>query len=990
MADVFISYAREDQAFVRRVFDALAEFGRETWVDWEGIPPSAVWMAEVRKAIEAGEAFVFVISPDSLASAVCREEVAHAASVNKRLIPILHRDVDDTPAPEAVAERNWIFIREQDDFERGIEMLLEAIAADPEWNEQHARLLVRAREWEQRRRPGSLLLRGDDLRDAERWLATAGGHEPAPTALHTAFVLASRRAAGRRQRITMGGVAFALVASLVLTVFALAQRSSAVHERERAEAAARVSRSRELAAQALGQLEVDPELGVLLALEAVEVQPTAEAEAALRESMAASQVRATLTGHQGSVLDVAFSRDGTRLLTIGFDGTARIWDASTGEEVAAASASEVPLTDASFSPDGSLVATASEDGTARIWDAEDGSPAAVLEGHEGVVTSLAFTPDGSMLVTGGTDGTVRLWSADGEALQAFTGHRGAVVDVAAAPEGLLASAGADGTVRLWDATGRPVAVLEGHRDEVTSVTFGPGGLLLSTSEDGSARLWSPAGRSLAVLEGHADDVVAGAIGPDGSVVATAGLDGTGRIWDAATGDQVAVLPDHDGQGIFDVGFSPDGARVVTTGDDGTARIWSTSTGEQLSVLRGHTEEVLAATFDPEGSRVATASGDGTAKIWDARGETLAIMTGHRGWIWDARWDDADERVTTAGRDGTARVWDASTGAEVARIDVSDQPVYAAIALPDGRLLTSGADGVMRMWEATTGRLLFKLEGHTQQINSVDVNDDGTRALTASQDATARLWDLEDGTEIAVLQHPPLTSVQPAIFGPGGTVITAKGGGARGLSASPIWIWDVSGSEPEIVRQLDGQRDDVKSILLADDGSLMLSVGGDPIVRIWDPSTGELIRELEGHSSYFLGADLSDDAGVALTVSEDDTARVWDVETGEALAVLRPLTGRLTWGDLSADGGLVAIGETTGVVRVWNVATGRELASFTGHAGKVWPTFDQTGERVMTFGDDGTARIFSCELCLRLPELVELAEVRVTRELTTEERAEFGV
>src|SRR5881409_1610942 len=111
MADVFISYAREDQPFVRRLYEALHEFGRETWVDWEGIAPSAVWMAEVRKAIESAEAFVFVITPDSLSSSVCREEAAHAGSVNKRLIPILYRDVGDTPAPEDVAARNWIFIR---------------------------------------------------------------------------------------------------------------------------------------------------------------------------------------------------------------------------------------------------------------------------------------------------------------------------------------------------------------------------------------------------------------------------------------------------------------------------------------------------------------------------------------------------------------------------------------------------------------------------------------------------------------------------------------------------------------------------------------------------------------------------------------------------------------------------------------------------------------------------------------------------------------
>ncbi|MEO8425317.1 MAG: TIR domain-containing protein, partial [Actinomycetota bacterium] len=349
MADVFISYAREDQTFVRRLYEALGDSGHETWVDWEGIPPSAVWMAEVRTAIESAESFVFVITPESLSSSVCREEVAHAASVNKRLIPILHRDVGDTPAPEDVAARNWIFFRAEDDFEAGVGQLLHALETDLEWVAAHTRLLVRAREWEQRSRSRSLLVRGDDLHEAEAWLARAAGRQPEPTPLHAEFIVESRRASASRQRLTLGAVGLALVISLVLSILAFVQRTTAIRERVRAEQQAAISRSRELAAQADTQLQVDPELSVLLAVQAARADPTTEAEDSLRRALTASHVRDTLAGHDGAVTSLALSPDGSMVATAGFDGTETLWRTEGGVPAGALEGHDGPLTGTSFS-----------------------------------------------------------------------------------------------------------------------------------------------------------------------------------------------------------------------------------------------------------------------------------------------------------------------------------------------------------------------------------------------------------------------------------------------------------------------------------------------------------------------------------------------------------------------------------------------------------------------------------------------------------------
>src|SRR5712691_2598934 len=112
MVDVFISYSRKDKSFVHRLDEALKSRGREAWVDWEGIRPTEEFMRAIYRAIEAADTFIFVLTPDSLASTVCRREIMHAEAHNKRIVPIVARDTDASTVPEALAKLNWIFCRD--------------------------------------------------------------------------------------------------------------------------------------------------------------------------------------------------------------------------------------------------------------------------------------------------------------------------------------------------------------------------------------------------------------------------------------------------------------------------------------------------------------------------------------------------------------------------------------------------------------------------------------------------------------------------------------------------------------------------------------------------------------------------------------------------------------------------------------------------------------------------------------------------------------
>ena len=194
---------------MRRLYEALKRRDREAWVDWEDIRPTEEFMQAIYGAIEGADTFISVLTPDSIASIPCGLETAHAASHNKRMVPVVAREVNADTVPEALAKLNWIFCRDGDDFEKATDTLFSALDTDLNWVHAHTRLLTRAIEWEANGRNNSFGLRGEDLRSAERWLAEAGAQkERQPTALQTEYIITSRKAAARRQRITLGALTF--------------------------------------------------------------------------------------------------------------------------------------------------------------------------------------------------------------------------------------------------------------------------------------------------------------------------------------------------------------------------------------------------------------------------------------------------------------------------------------------------------------------------------------------------------------------------------------------------------------------------------------------------------------------------------------------------------------------------------------------------------------------------------------------------------------
>ncbi|MGH2630630.1 MAG: BTAD domain-containing putative transcriptional regulator [Actinomycetota bacterium] len=778
---------------------------------------------------------------------------------------------------------------------------------------QERRLSRAGAEWRGADEDPSFLLRGARLEQSETWAEgtdlAIGRHERAY--LKASVDERDRERAAERERKDherhverrartrlRALVAVFAVAALIagaLTIIATAQG-------ERAGREASVAKARELAAASVANLDSDPERSILLAIEAVDrtrsVDGTVlpEAEDALHQAVTASRIVRSFPGSGGSV-DWGASSDfvtSRGLFQRGEDNeSVSIRDIFTGDSVLTLSGHGAFINDAAFSPDGSRLATAGDDGTLKVWDASSGDLVAARSGganawapsfnEDGSVVATLFSPAGSAL------GTVGVLDLDNGRIRTYGSLPDFPNDVSLSPDGTkvaVASGGIPGVIAVIDLESRKVLELRGKGDwGFTSVSWSPDGRYLAAGGwDPTVSVWVAATGDLRyTLVGHTQSAMWVDWSPDSSRLVTGSDDTTAKVW-AIREDgyhELTTLATQEGE-ISGVTFSPDGEQVMTGTEESAARIWDVHpTGDaewtNVPITVGDVEFV-------HDNRLMTSGRDGSPIVVDlGTGRQRSIASFNRPERRPVEMDIF--HPTDISPDGTAMAIRYADGSVVVRdipsgevlFDVAT-PVRAAGWSPDGQYLAAATRdrGSISIFDRS-GSEADVLRQEFGNIRAVQFSPDGRMIATLARsgsDYRVTMLDRERGLAVRTMSVTgPGTGWELIAFDPGGTRV-ATGGHE---------IWDARSGA--LITRFPDPPVEVFGMAFSSDGS-RLAVASTTKVHLFDTETGQEAFALTSHRAIIVSLAFSPDGSMLASRDDRGLVRVWAVDIDDLLAIAR--------------------------------------------------------------------------------------------------------
>jgi len=624
--------------------------------------------------------------------------------------------------------------------------------------------------------------------------------------------------------------------------------------------------------------------------------------------------------------------------------------------------------------------------------------------HAGLgVWGVAFSPDGKLVASGVGGGwytkpgrgELAVWeAATGREVFVQRGLTGGVQCVAFSPDGKLVAAGCSlrGTsleveLGVWSAaTGRVIFTRRGP--DVLSVKFSPDGKQIAAGygkidddrATGLCRLWDAAtGEEVASFPGQPGGVACVSFSPDGKQLALAS--DVVEVWDIKARKRVRALRARikDRQ-IHAVAFSPDGHRIAAECADKVVRLWGPDTDEPVLHIPGKSRHYGLA-FSPDGRQIATANNDRGVTLWDAAtGAEVVTFRGHTVFATAVAFSPDGGRLASASDDDTVKIWDVRARNPLECRDEMGRAgtggftgsIYVKAFSPDGQFLATASNDGLRLWKAMSGELVplppipapFGVFGP-----GLAFSPDGQRIALGYGDGIVKVLETRTGQEAFTLRGH-IGPVNAVTYSPDGRWILS--GGADGT----IRLWDAAIGRPGLIFQSEPDALPVAQAIFSPDGIRVFSVrvegtwteydaktGREIRTHRWDEGArGDLVLSPDGRSivryTGYTGSDWAAKSNAAGVWMMPNGLTIWDVETGREVRTRRGHIGPVETVVYSPDGRRIASGGRDYAIKLWDPATGEEVFSLRGHNAPVCSlAFSPDGQRLAAGCYENLARLY---------------------------------